>query len=95
MSNQFHLQLLLDLAQTRTDDAARRLGELVLRRDRTSRRLQMLEDYRHEYNERFVEAPAAGFSPTHGATTAPSSPSWTRQSSHSAGWSSSRVPRLR
>ena len=29
MTARFHLQPLLDLAQTRTDDAARRLGELV------------------------------------------------------------------
>ena len=56
MTARFHLQPLLDLAQTRTDDAARRLGELVAAERDVEQKLQMLEDYRHEYNERFVQA---------------------------------------
>lgn len=63
MSNQFHLHPLLDLAQTRTDDAARRLGELVAAERDVAQKLQMLEDYRREYNDRFVEAARSGLSP--------------------------------
>ena len=63
MTARFHLQPLLDLAQTRTDDAARRLGELVAAERDVEQKLQMLEDYRHEYNERFVQAARDGLSP--------------------------------
>ena len=63
MSPRFHLQPLLDLAQTRTDDAARQLGELVAAERDVAQKLQMLEDYRREYNDRFVEAAREGLSP--------------------------------
>ncbi|ENO89541.1 flagellar export protein FliJ [Thauera linaloolentis] len=63
MNTRFHLQPLLDLAQTRTDDAARRLGELVAAERDVAQKLQMLEDYRREYNQRFVEAAREGLSP--------------------------------
>lgn len=63
MSNTFPLQALLELTQTRTDDAARRLGELLAAQRSVADKLRMLEDYRHEYNARFVEAAQAGLSP--------------------------------
>jgi len=63
MSPRFHLQPLLDLAQTRTDEAARQLGELVAAERDVAQKLQMLEDYRREYNDRFVEAAREGLSP--------------------------------
>lgn len=63
MSARFHLQPLLDLAQTRTDDAARQLGELVAAERDLAQKLKMLEDYRHEYQGRFVDAARDGLSP--------------------------------
>lgn len=63
MSKNFHLQPLLDLAQTRTDDAARRLGELIAAERDSVQKLQMLEDYRREYRDRFTEAARDGMSP--------------------------------
>ena len=56
MPASFHLQPLLDLASTRTDEAARRLGELVAAERDVEQKLKMLEDYRTEYHERFVQA---------------------------------------
>ncbi|MGQ5487359.1 flagellar export protein FliJ [Thauera sp. ZXT1-4] len=63
MTAQFHLQPLLDLANTRTDEAARRLGELVAAERDQAQKLEMLETYRKEYNERFVQAARDGMSP--------------------------------
>lgn len=63
MSTSFQLQALLDLAQTRTDEAAHRLGELVAAERDGAQQLKMLEQYRLEYKERFVEAARAGLSP--------------------------------
>lgn len=59
----FHLQPLLDLANTRTDEAARKLGELVAAERDVDQKLKMLEDYRHEYHERFLQAAREGLSP--------------------------------
>lgn len=63
MSSHFHLQPLLDLANTRTDEAARRLGELVAAERGQAQKLEMLETYRKEYSERFVQAARDGMSP--------------------------------
>jgi flagellar protein FliJ len=63
MTARFQLQPLLDLAQTRTDEAARRLGELVAAERDLEQKLKLLEDYRHEYNERFAQAARDGLSP--------------------------------
>ena len=63
MTTRFHLQPLLDLAQTRSDDATRRLGELVAAERDQEEKLKMLESYRTEYNERFVQAARDGLSP--------------------------------
>jgi len=63
MSKNFHLQPLLDLAQTRTDDAARRLGELIAAENDSMQKLKMLEDYLQEYRNRFTEAARDGLSP--------------------------------
>ena len=62
MPASFHLQPLLDLASTRTDEAARRLGELVAAERDVEQKLKMLEDYRTEYHERFVQAARDGLS---------------------------------
>lgn len=63
MTSRFHLQPLLDLAATRTDEAARKLGELVAAERDQAQKLEMLEAYRAEYNERFMQAARDGMSP--------------------------------
>lgn len=63
MSKPFPLQALLDLANTRMDDAARHLGELIASETEVSRKLEMLETYRAEYQGRFVEACQKGIGP--------------------------------
>ena len=60
MPASFHLQPLLDLASSRTDEAARKLGELVAAERDVEEKLKMLEDYRTEYHERFVQAARDG-----------------------------------
>ncbi|MCK9259265.1 MAG: flagellar export protein FliJ [Azoarcus sp.] len=63
MTGKFPLQPLLDLANTRMDDAARRLGELIASERSGQQKLEMLENYRAEYRERFVTAARAGIGP--------------------------------
>ena len=63
MSSRFHLQPLLDLAQTRTDDAARKLGELIASERTDEQKLKVLEDYREEYHDRFMQAARDGIGP--------------------------------
>ena len=63
MSKPFPLQTLLDLANTRMDDAARRLGELIASETEDCRKLEVLEEYRAEYQARFAEALRNGIDP--------------------------------
>jgi flagellar FliJ protein len=63
MSEQFPLQILLDLAHNRADDAARKLGELISGEHETQRKLELLEAYRAEYQTRFLEAARHGIGP--------------------------------
>jgi flagellar FliJ protein len=63
MSESFRLQPLLDLAQTRMDEAARKLGELICGENESQRKLELLENYRAEYQERFQEAARNGIGP--------------------------------
>ncbi len=63
MSNSFHLQPLLDLARTRADDAARELGELLAAERSVEEKLNLLENYRNEYLQRFAEAAREGLTP--------------------------------
>lgn len=63
MSENFPLQRLLDLAHDRTDDAARRLGELIGAEKEDDRKLELLRQYRSEYQERFMEAARQGMGP--------------------------------
>lgn len=60
MAQPFSLQALLDLMQTRTDDASRRLGQLIAAEQSAKSRQQMLEQYRDEYAQRLREATAQG-----------------------------------
>ena len=63
MTRQFPLQSLLDLSQLRLDEATRRLGELISGEQEASQRLELLTQYRAEYQERFVAAAQSGLSP--------------------------------
>lgn len=63
MTGKFLLQPLLDLANTRMDEAARKLGELIASERGCQQKLEMLERYRTEYSERFVEATREGIGP--------------------------------
>ncbi|WP_434515357.1 flagellar export protein FliJ [Dechloromonas sp. ARDL1] len=60
MAQTFSLQPLLDLMQSRTDEATRTLGKLIAAEQSQRSRLQMLEQYREEYAQRLREAVAQG-----------------------------------
>lgn len=60
MAQPFSLQPLLDLMQTRTDEATRQLGQLIAEEQNQRSRLQMLEQYRDEYAQRLREATLQG-----------------------------------
>lgn len=60
MAQAFSLQPLLELMQTRTDEATRKLGQLIAAEQSQRSRLQMLEQYREEYAQRLREATAQG-----------------------------------
>ena len=63
MSESFPLKALLDLANTRMEDAARKLGELIANESQTQKKLELLEAYRSEYQSRFLEAARNGIGP--------------------------------
>jgi flagellar FliJ protein len=63
MANKFSLQPLLELMQTRTDEATRRLGQLIAAEQSARSRLQMLEDYRADYAVKLREACMQGLTP--------------------------------
>lgn len=60
MSEPFSLQPLLEVMQTRADEATRRLGQLIAAEQNQRSRLEMLEQYREEYAQRLREATASG-----------------------------------
>lgn len=60
MAQTFTLQPLLDVMQTRTDEATRRLGKLIAAEQSQRSRLEMLEQYRSEYAQRLREATKQG-----------------------------------
>ncbi len=64
MTQSFSLQPLLELMQTRTDEATRHLGKLIAAEQNAKSRLQMLEQYREEYAQRLREATAQGITRT-------------------------------
>lgn len=63
MARPFNLQPLLEIMQERADEATRRLGQLIAQEQSAKSRLQLIEQYREEYAERFRAAAAAGLSP--------------------------------
>lgn len=64
MTRPFTLQPLLDLMQTRTDESTRRLGQLIAAEQSARSRLQLLEQYREEYAQRYREATSNGLTPS-------------------------------
>jgi len=56
----FPLQSLLELSQLRMDESAKRLGELLAGEQEAGARLILLQQYRDEYNERFIAAAMVG-----------------------------------
>lgn len=60
MSAAFPLKPLIELTQTRMDEAARRLGELVASEQEGTRKLELLQNYRAEYEAKFNAAARAG-----------------------------------
>jgi flagellar FliJ protein len=60
MTQAFSLQPLLEIMQTRADEATRKLGQLIAAEQSQRSRLQMLEQYRDEYAQRMLDATADG-----------------------------------
>ncbi|GBG00710.1 flagellar FliJ protein [Azospira sp. I13] len=63
MTKPFTLQPLLELMQTRADDATKELGRRIAAEQDTKAKLNMLVQYRDEYAERFRQAAGQGLSP--------------------------------
>lgn len=63
MAQPFSLQPLLEIMQNRTDEATRKLGQLIAAEQSQKSRLQMLEQYREEYAQRMREAIGQGVTP--------------------------------
>ncbi len=64
MTNPSSIHLLIDLAQLRTDDTARRLGGLTTQCSEIENQLQVLLQYRDEYCQRYEESVRNGISAT-------------------------------
>lgn len=64
MAQAFSLQPLLELMQSRTDEATRKLGQLLAAEQNQRSRLEMLEQYRGEYAQRMSDAVRQGLTPT-------------------------------
>ncbi len=63
MTEPFPLQPLLDMANSRMDDAARKLGELIASDRAVEEKLELLINYRQEYQARFIDAARNGIGP--------------------------------
>ncbi len=63
MAQPFSLQTVLEVMQTRSDEATRKLGQLIAAEQNQRSRLSMLEQYREEYAERLRAAVMEGVTP--------------------------------
>ncbi|MFA6921993.1 MAG: flagellar export protein FliJ [Gallionella sp.] len=63
MGKKFPLQPLLNLAQTKNEEATRRLGQLNKQELDTKSQLEVLQQYRRDYQTRMQEASQAGMDP--------------------------------
>lgn len=62
MTRPFSLQTILELMQSRTDDATRELARLIANERDAKNKLDMLQQYRDEYAARFRDASMNGLS---------------------------------
>jgi flagellar protein FliJ len=60
MAKPFPMQKLIDLAQNKTDTATRTLGRLNAQTIETAKKLQLLLDYRNDYQTRFLTTSSNG-----------------------------------
>ncbi|GHU37350.1 flagellar FliJ protein [Betaproteobacteria bacterium] len=60
MTKPFPLQTILELMQTRSDEATRELARLIANEKDAKNKLDLLQGYRDEYAERFREASQNG-----------------------------------
>jgi flagellar FliJ protein len=60
MTKPFPLKPLLDLSRSRLDEATRELGQLIAREHEGARKLELLQNYRSEYEARFRDAARNG-----------------------------------
>ncbi len=63
MTQKTPLKILQELAHERVDEATRRLGELISSEHAGEVKLQMLQQYRQEYRDRFMQAAKTGLDP--------------------------------
>lgn len=63
MDKQFRLQPLLNLAQMDNDAASRKLGQLNRQQHETQNKLEMLLQYRRDYQQRLQDAVQQGMDP--------------------------------
>ena len=62
MNKDFPLQSILDLSQLKLEESTRRLGELIAGEQEATKRLDLLVQYRDEYQGRFLAAARDGLS---------------------------------
>ena len=62
MTNKLPLTILIELAQSKTDEAARRLGQLQNAHTSAADKLQMLVEYRQEYLDQMQQQMLGGLS---------------------------------
>lgn len=63
MPKPFPLQTILELMQSRTDEATRNLARLIANERDAKAKLEMLQQYRDEYAARFQKAAQSGINP--------------------------------
>ena len=63
MNKSFPLQTLLNLAQNKNEEATRRLGQLNKQQHDAQAQLEMLHQYRREYQDRMQSASQEGMNP--------------------------------
>ena len=63
MAKPFALQTVLELMQARSDEATQNLARLIAREQDAKTKLEMLEQYRSEYAQRFQQAAQNGLAP--------------------------------
>lgn len=60
VNKNFPLQSILDLSQMKLDEATRRLGELIAGERQAAERVELLLQYRDEYQAKFLDAARIG-----------------------------------